>query len=119
MSGFLSSAARIPRWSSWKCSARGKKEWLPAILYMVTGPGPGNNLKVPAIELKRRFSKGAKRDIYQFRHLIICRVLVSEFDFHLPEELIAQEALADRADSRLLHLAREVGDIVDRRFRDF
>ena len=86
---------------------------------MVTGPGPRNNLKVPAIELERRFSKGAKRDIYQFRHLIICRVLVSEFDFHLPEELIAQEALADRADSRLLHLAREVGDIVDRRFRDF
>src|SRR2546430_10789141 len=37
MSGFLSSAARIPRWSSWKCSPRGKKEWLPAILYVVTG----------------------------------------------------------------------------------
>ena len=30
-------------------------------------------------------------------------MLVSDFDFHLPEELIAQEALADRSSSRLLH----------------
>jgi len=45
-------------------------------------------------------------------------VLVSEFDFHLPEELIAQEPLADRAASRLLHLHSESGRLEDRRFRD-
>jgi len=46
-------------------------------------------------------------------------VLVSEFHYDLPEELIAQEPLADRAGSRLLHLGRESGDIADRQFREF
>jgi len=46
-------------------------------------------------------------------------VLVSDFDFHLPEELIAQEALADRSGSRLLHLSRANGAFEDRRFTDF
>jgi S-adenosylmethionine:tRNA ribosyltransferase-isomerase len=46
-------------------------------------------------------------------------VLVSEFDFNLPEELIAQEALADRAASRMLRLAAASGRIEDCRFRDF
>lgn len=54
-------------------------------------------------------------------------MLVSEFDYHLPEELIAQEPLRDRAGSRLLHLdtsRRESGDpqflgLEDRLFRDF
>ncbi|MGZ4818193.1 MAG: S-adenosylmethionine:tRNA ribosyltransferase-isomerase, partial [Terriglobales bacterium] len=36
-------------------------------------------------------------------------MLVSEFDYHLPEELIAQAPLADRAASRMLHLVREAG----------
>jgi len=31
-------------------------------------------------------------------------VLVSDFNYSLPEELIAQEPLSDRAASRLLHL---------------
>jgi S-adenosylmethionine:tRNA ribosyltransferase-isomerase len=44
-------------------------------------------------------------------------VLVSDFDFELPDELIAQEALADRAGSRLLHVC--VGALADRQFRDF
>jgi S-adenosylmethionine:tRNA ribosyltransferase-isomerase len=43
-------------------------------------------------------------------------VLVSDFDFHLPEELIAQEALADRSASRMLHLSRRTGGFEDRRF---
>jgi S-adenosylmethionine:tRNA ribosyltransferase-isomerase len=43
-------------------------------------------------------------------------VLVSDFDFHLPEELIAQEALADRSASRMLHLRRTTGIFEDRRF---
>jgi S-adenosylmethionine:tRNA ribosyltransferase-isomerase len=46
-------------------------------------------------------------------------VLVSDFDFHLPEELIAQEALADRSSSRLLHLSRSSGKFEDRKFTDF
>jgi S-adenosylmethionine:tRNA ribosyltransferase-isomerase len=46
-------------------------------------------------------------------------VRVSEFDFHLPEELIAQEPLAERSASRLLHLYRETGEFRDRAFRDF
>ncbi len=50
---------------------------------------------------------------------IIPLVLVSDFDFHLPEELIAQEALADRSSSRLLHLLRSSGGFRDRMFADF
>lgn len=46
-------------------------------------------------------------------------MLVSDFDYHLPEELIAQEPLADRAASRMLHLARATGAFEDRAFRDF
>jgi S-adenosylmethionine:tRNA ribosyltransferase-isomerase len=46
-------------------------------------------------------------------------VLVSDFDFHLPGELIAQEALADRSSSRLLHLSRSTGNFEDRKFVDF
>lgn len=46
-------------------------------------------------------------------------MLVSDFDFHLPEELIAQEALADRSSSRLLHLSRSTGSFEDRKFTDF
>ena len=46
-------------------------------------------------------------------------MLVSDFDFHLPEELIAQEALADRSSSRLLHLSRSSGRFEDGRFTDF
>ena len=46
-------------------------------------------------------------------------VLVSDFDFYLPEELIAQEALADRSGSRLLHLSRSSGAFTDRKFADF
>jgi S-adenosylmethionine:tRNA ribosyltransferase-isomerase len=46
-------------------------------------------------------------------------VLVSDFHFHLPEELIAQEPLAARDASRLLHLQRPSGQYADRQFRDF
>lgn len=46
-------------------------------------------------------------------------MLVTEFDFHLPEELIAQEPLADRSASRLLYLQRSSGDFADCHFRDF
>jgi S-adenosylmethionine:tRNA ribosyltransferase-isomerase len=46
-------------------------------------------------------------------------VLVSDFHYHLPAELIAQEPLADRAASRLLYLARDARQLEDRKFRDF
>lgn len=46
-------------------------------------------------------------------------MLVSNFDYHLPEDLIAQEPLADRAGSRLLHVRKETGTFEDRLFRDF
>jgi S-adenosylmethionine:tRNA ribosyltransferase-isomerase len=46
-------------------------------------------------------------------------VLVSDFDYKLPKELIAQQPLADRASSRLLHLSKATGSFEDRRFRDF
>ena len=46
-------------------------------------------------------------------------MLVSEFDYHLPPELIAQVPLADRAASRLLHVDRGRKLLEDRTFRDF
>jgi S-adenosylmethionine:tRNA ribosyltransferase-isomerase len=45
-------------------------------------------------------------------------VFVSDFDYFLPKELIAQEPLADRAASRMLHVRRDKGAIEDRAFRD-
>src|SRR5438445_2144318 len=46
-------------------------------------------------------------------------MLVSDFNYPLPEELIAQHPLADRAASRLLHVERSTGSFIDRKFRDF
>jgi S-adenosylmethionine:tRNA ribosyltransferase-isomerase len=49
-------------------------------------------------------------------------VLVSDFHYELPEELIAQEPLPDRAGSRLLHLVsggQSAGRLDDRQFREF
>lgn len=43
---------------------------------------------------------------------------VDEFDFDLPEKLIAQVPLTDRTASRLLTLDRKSGDIAHRRFSD-
>jgi len=45
-------------------------------------------------------------------------VLVSDFDYHLPEELIAQEPLADRAASRMLVVHRGERRFEDRMFRE-
>jgi S-adenosylmethionine:tRNA ribosyltransferase-isomerase len=49
---------------------------------------------------------------------ILSFVLISDFDYHLPEELIAQEPLADRAASRMLVVHRAEGRFEDRMFRD-
>ncbi|HLO97818.1 MAG TPA: tRNA preQ1(34) S-adenosylmethionine ribosyltransferase-isomerase QueA [Fimbriimonas sp.] len=45
-------------------------------------------------------------------------VRLSDFDYDLPEELIAQTPLADRSASRLLHLDPLTGAIVHRKFVD-
>ncbi len=49
-------------------------------------------------------------------------VLVSDFDYSLPQELIAQEPLLDRASSRMLRLERQGGEsalMTDLRFSEF
>ena len=43
---------------------------------------------------------------------------LSDYDYHLPESLIAQTPLEDRAASRLLHLDRHSGEVTHRAFRD-
>jgi S-adenosylmethionine:tRNA ribosyltransferase-isomerase len=43
---------------------------------------------------------------------------LSDFDYHLPEELIAQHPLPNRGESRLLHLDGRSGTFIDRRFSD-
>jgi len=46
-------------------------------------------------------------------------MLVSEFQYDLPPERIAQQPLGDRASSRMLQLNRHGGTWLDRNFRDF
>ncbi len=43
---------------------------------------------------------------------------LSDYDYHLPEELIAQEPLDDRASAKLLHLDKATGQVHHRQFRD-
>jgi S-adenosylmethionine:tRNA ribosyltransferase-isomerase len=46
-------------------------------------------------------------------------VRVADFNYSLPEELIAQEPPSDRAGARLLHLNRSQPELRDLQFRDF
>ena len=46
-------------------------------------------------------------------------MLISEFDYELPEELIAQEPLEDRSASRMLVVDRERNEFSDHEFREF
>ncbi len=43
-------------------------------------------------------------------------MLVSDFNFHLPEELIAQAPLPERDGARMLTLGRDTGEVADRSF---
>src|SRR5690606_19614040 len=43
---------------------------------------------------------------------------IDDFDYELPQELIAQEPLEDRAASRLMVLDRHIGSVDHRMFRD-
>jgi S-adenosylmethionine:tRNA ribosyltransferase-isomerase len=47
------------------------------------------------------------------------QVLVADFNYRLPQELIAQEPLSDRGASRMLKLDRATGALEDRAFREF
>ena len=42
----------------------------------------------------------------------------SDFDYHLPDELIARHPLPERGGSRLLHVDGGAGSLADRRFAD-
>ncbi|MFZ0662746.1 MAG: tRNA preQ1(34) S-adenosylmethionine ribosyltransferase-isomerase QueA [Acidobacteriaceae bacterium] len=46
-------------------------------------------------------------------------MLVSDFDYELPGELIAQQPPAERSGARMLALDRATGEYADRMFRDF
>jgi S-adenosylmethionine:tRNA ribosyltransferase-isomerase len=46
-------------------------------------------------------------------------VLVSDFSYALPAELIAQQPAAERDQSRMLRLSRQTGQFEDRRFLEF
>ncbi len=46
-------------------------------------------------------------------------MLVSEFDYRLPPELIAQQPADERSASRMFHVMRETGALAGRSFRDF
>lgn len=46
-------------------------------------------------------------------------MLTSDFDYHLPPELIASEPLPDRSGSRMMVVRRDSGEIEHRRFTDF
>jgi S-adenosylmethionine:tRNA ribosyltransferase-isomerase len=43
---------------------------------------------------------------------------VEDFDFHLPEELIAQTPLEQRSESRLMAIDRETGNLQHKKFKD-
>ncbi|MFC2163925.1 tRNA preQ1(34) S-adenosylmethionine ribosyltransferase-isomerase QueA [Acidobacteriota bacterium] len=46
-------------------------------------------------------------------------MLVSDFDYHLPQELIAQKPLPRRDSSRMMVLNRKTGDIIHSQFQHF
>jgi S-adenosylmethionine:tRNA ribosyltransferase-isomerase len=66
-----------------------------------------------------------KQSVFMSRSVIVelgsynLTVLVSEFDYALPEELIAQAPLPQREMSRMLQLSRDNGQFEDLCFRDF
>src|ERR1700758_3892532 len=49
---------------------------------------------------------------------IMSDLLVSDFDYELPEELIAQEPPAERGQSRMLVMNRDTGEVSDSRFSE-
>jgi S-adenosylmethionine:tRNA ribosyltransferase-isomerase len=83
----------------------------------------GSERKQSEFRSKRLISQGACTQVGPAdggrRGSYNASVLVSEFDYRLPEELIAQEPLAVREASRMLRLDRRSGEVQDLCFRDF
>ena len=59
------------------------------------------------------------RCIHRLNLIISPAMKKSDFNYLLPEALIAQKPLPDRDASRLLCMNRDTGQIVDRQFTDF
>jgi S-adenosylmethionine:tRNA ribosyltransferase-isomerase len=81
------------------------------------GEGRQSNFREKPRQFAAQWARGSRHDgenpaVYNQG------VLVSDFDYELPEELIAQEALADRAGSRMLCVGSN-GELSDRQFREF
>ena len=77
---------------------------------------------IPSVFILTQFCDSAKRPLGHTNDFPIGHnrsVLVSEFDYHLPEELIAQVPLADRAAARMLHVNRTRDVVLDTTFREF
>lgn len=70
----------------------------------------------PVTVVNPRFLGRFKQLIHNFYN---GKVLVSDFNYVLPDDLIAQEPLPDRSTSRMLRLNRHGGKIEDRTFRHF
>jgi S-adenosylmethionine:tRNA ribosyltransferase-isomerase len=73
----------------------------------------------PSILRGEQVRSAARQNSARGRTNIIQKVLVSDFDFYLPEELIAQAPLPRRDASRMLRLERHSGAFADRKFTDF
>ena len=73
---------------------------------------------MPIVPYPRTTAKRGARCLSAFLGHNRC-VLVSEFDYYLPEELIAKQPLVDRAGARMLHLRRDSGGMEDCSFREF
>jgi S-adenosylmethionine:tRNA ribosyltransferase-isomerase len=56
-------------------------------------------------------------EISEFR-IVSPNLLTSDFDYHLPPELIAQKPLPQRDDSRMMVVRRRQGEIIHARFKD-
>jgi S-adenosylmethionine:tRNA ribosyltransferase-isomerase len=95
------------------------------LLRGVTKAASASHIIAPRAQQTNKFTKDDKisppgnsiRDVASSYNLKT--VLVSDFHFHLPDELIAQEPLAARDGSRMLHVQRNTGQWSDSHFRDF
>jgi hypothetical protein len=102
----------------------------PRLTHFSTGILPGVLVPEERLELSwcrhRRILSPLRLPVPPFRpswarqaEIIIRAVRVSEFDYELPPELIAQHPAAERTASRLLHLDAASGAIRDLAFGDF
>src|ERR1019366_3380631 len=73
--------------------------------------------RTPGNGFPKRSGRTSERDVCPVSHNRF--VLASDFDYRLPDELIAQEPLPDRAAARLLHLSRSDDRLDDLVLRDF